>query len=285
MKRDLTEGLTACGIERSEARREAELIIEHASGLTIAQQVLKSGDPVDYEQVRVMRSILRRRGKRMPLQYCLGYTYFMGLKLTVRREVLIPRSDTETLVTYAIDRLALREAPLIVDIGTGSGAIAIALLKHLPAARAIAIDIAAPAVALARQNAIAHGVLDRMRLVHCDWVASLPDSADAIVANPPYIPRRQKSELAPEIALYEPELALFGQGADGLSFYRRFSKIAAGHLSESGFVALEVGDKQWQEVTKILTGTGWQSIETHNDIHGLPRVVSAAPGKKPIFKL
>lgn len=278
-KRELAAGLTAAGIEPAEAWTESGLIVEHATGLTAAQQVLKAIDPVDAEQLRVMRSIVCLREKRVPLQYCFGYAYFMGLKLTVRPGVLIPRQDTETLVAVTLPCLKRLSQPKIVDIGTGSGAIAISLLKLLPGLQAVAIDISADAIALARENALDHGVLERMELVHQDWAFALPDKADAILANPPYISKSERKRLAPEVVLHEPEHALFGSGQDGLNFYRQLSAVGQTRLNYSGFVALEFGDGQAYAVAKIFAAAGWQGIAVHNDMNGLPRVLTAAPQK------
>ncbi len=275
LKKELAGALRAAGIESLESQREAELIFEHVTGLTPAQQVLKANDPIDDEQWRVIRSILRRRAQRVPLQYCLGSADFMGLKLAVCPGVFIPRTDTESLVEVALELTAGLPAPHLAEIGCGSGAITIALLKRLADARLTAIDISPAAVAATRQNALAHKVFERMTLVHGPWISCLPDNLDAIVSNPPYIPRSQAGSLDREVGEHEPPEALFGEDDDGLGFYRKLSTIAPGHLKGGGFVVLEVGDGQAEQVRSIFRDKGWQRISTHADVNGLLRVVSA----------
>lgn len=273
----LIAGLTEAGIEPREAHREAYLIVEHASGLGTAQQILKADEPIGEEQLRVVRAVLARREKRVPLQYCLGYAYFMGLKLVSRPGVLIPRCDTETIVEVASAGLKDKPQAEVVDIGVGCGAISIALLKAMPDCKVIAIDISAEAIALTRENALAHGVYERIRLVHNDWRSCLPARVDAIVSNPPYVPQSARCQLSPEVRLYEPEQALFGDDEDGLAFYRGFAGEGRKHLNQDGFAAVEVGDSQAEKVAGIFSAAGWQALQIHNDLNGLPRVVSARP--------
>ncbi len=275
-KEEIAAALLAVGVERSEARREAELIIEHITGLRLAQQMLAADKSITDDQYCIGVSILQQRQKRVPLQYCLGYAYFMGLKLKVRAGVFIPRGDTETLVEVALNRLRSKTRPQLTEIGTGSGAIAIAILKHLPDAIVTAIDVSAEAVALTEENAILHGVWQRLRLVQADWRSSLPSELDAILSNPPYIPQSERQSLAPEVETYEPELALFGGDPDGLSFYRELSAVGQLHLSGGGFIAVEIGDRQSEDATAIFTEHGWQDVEIVEDLNGLPRVLTAA---------
>lgn len=276
VKQQLVATLAKAGIERREAICEAGLIVEHATGLTAAQQVIKSADAVDDEQVRVMQAIVARRGKREPLQYCLGHTYFMGFRFVVRPGVLIPRSDTETLASLAIERLSGKASARAADIGCGSGAIAITAAKRLPGLHVCAIDISPESIALTRENALALGVLDRLEIRHNDWMQALPFGLDAILANPPYIPRSQAGFLAPEVIKFEPEQALFGEDSDGLGFFRSFSQRGRKHLSDGGFIALEFGDGQAASVEEIFAFAGWQQIAVHNDLNGLPRVLTAS---------
>lgn len=276
LKKEIAAALLSFGVERSEARRETELIIEHVTGLRLAQQVLAADNSVTEDQYRITLSILQERQSRVPLQYCLGYAYFMGLKLKVRAGVFIPRGDTEALVETALNRLRWKERPRLAEIGTGSGAIAIAVLKHLPEAIVTAIDVSAEAVALTQENAILHGVWPRLTLVHADWRSSLPSELDAVLSNPPYIPQSERQSLAPEVERYEPEQALFGGDQDGLSFYRELSAVGQSHLCGGGFIAVEIGDRQGAGATALFREQRWQDVEIIEDLNGLPRVLTAA---------
>jgi release factor glutamine methyltransferase len=275
LKRDLAAALLAAGIESGEARREAELIVEHVTGLSLAQQVIQADNSVSEEQQATVQRILKQRQARVPLQFCFGYAHFMGLKLAVRPGVFIPRGDTETLVQVACSRLK-SEAPVrLADVGTGSGAIAIAVLKLVSTAIVTAIDISPEAVALTKENAMLHGVWQRVRLVHSDWRSALPTDLDAILSNPPYIPRSDRSLLEPEVVEHEPELALFGGDDDGLSFYRELSTVGQSHLRSDGWIALEVGDRQSASVQAVFQQAGWKEVEIVADLNGLPRVLTA----------
>jgi len=265
----------AAGIEAGESRREAELIVKHVTGLSLAEQVLRAGEPLDREPLGVIAALSGERVKRVPLQYCLGYAYFCGMKLTVRPGVFIPRVDTEILVEVACRRLSSLEAPSVADIGAGTGAVAIAILARVPDARLQALDLSEVAVSLCRENALHIGVMDRLTVSLADWRAALAYELDAIVSNPPYIPRSKKPELDPEVALYEPELALFGDDEDGLRFYRELCTLAPAHLKPDGFIAVEVGDGQTQTVIDIFCEGRWRQVEVHEDLNKLPRVISA----------
>lgn len=275
VKAQISAALKAAGIEAREAEVETNWIVEHATGLSLAEQMVRCKDPVADDQLLVIADIVAGRERRVPLQYCMGSAYFMGLRLVVRPGVLIPRSDTETVVQVALSGLGDLARPKLADIGCGSGAIAIALLKAIPNAQVTAIDISADAVEVTRENALNHKVLDRLTILHGDWPEALPDNLQAIVANPPYVPASEHAKLPPEIGEHEPQQALIGQDDDGLGFYRKLSSAGAKHLAEGGFVALEIGDTQAEAVAAIFQHERWQAIRLHHDLNGLPRVVSA----------
>lgn len=276
-RKELAQSLSGIGLDGQEAARQAEMIIEYATGLPPVEQIVKADKLLGEEELARLETVLAQRQARMPLQYCLGYAWFMGMKLSVRPGVLIPRHDTECLVAVACELLAGNPAARIVDVGTGSGAIAIALLRHLPEATVHAIDINLQAVELCRENALALNVWSRLTLVNSDWISAMPAHCDAIISNPPYIPRCEYDSLPSEISQYEPESALFGSDADGLGFYRQIASLGQEYLKESGFIAVEVGDGQAHCVLRIFQDAGWSQVSIHNDIHGLARVVSAAP--------
>ena len=281
-KQKLLSELKGLGIEASEAQRETELIIFEVTGLSLAQQVLEERRLITTHEETKLADILAKRKQRMPLQYCLGYTHFMKTKLTIFPGVFIPRSDTETVVTTAAKLLSHTASPSIAEIGIGSGAISIALLIELPAAQIKAVDLSPEAIDLSRLNAMQNGVIDRLTLIAGDWRENLPMGLDAIISNPPYIPRSQKDSLAPEVVNFEPELALFGDDPDGLSFYRAFIKIAPNHLKDDGLVVLEFGDRQDNALHQMFIDAGWRGVVIHKDMSARPRVISAVrPIKSP----
>ncbi|HEY9871613.1 MAG TPA: peptide chain release factor N(5)-glutamine methyltransferase [Candidatus Obscuribacterales bacterium] len=275
LKAELVAGLRAAGLEEAECRREADLIVEQATGWRLAEQILKANaDPGPLATSQMYR-ILEERRRRVPLQYILGYTDFFGLRFRVAPGVFIPRPDTETLVEVTLALCRESGADRLAEIGVGTGAVAVSILKHRPSATLVGTDVCQAAVALARENATAHGVMERITLVACDWREMLLADLDGLVCNPPYIAPGAKEWLAPEIALYEPVEALYGWGEDGLGFYRDLAGRAPLCLRPGGFVAVEVGDGQAETVARIFAESGLESTLVHADLNGLPRVVSA----------
>jgi release factor glutamine methyltransferase len=279
VKRIIIERLERAGIERDEALQEAGFIVEHVTTHRTAQQILHAQDHLRDEDERLIEEIISRRERREPLQYCLGYAWFMGEKFAVESGVFIPRTDTETIVAVAKEKLLERNlgSGLIAEIGIGSGAISISLLKQLPELKVVAFEISDTAFRVASANAKALGVSDRLNLIKQDWQTAKNVSVDAVVSNPPYIPRWQKETMQPEVADYEPELALFGGGEDGLDFYRACAKSARDWLrSPRGFVVLEVGDGQAPAVLDLFRMNAWQDCDAFSDVNGLSRAIFAS---------
>ncbi len=271
--------LDALGIADHEARRESELIILHATGCGTAEQILKAADWLDESQEIEINSVIEKRESRIPLQYCLGRTWFMGLPFDVQPGVLIPRADTEAVVVKAgklITSSDNQKNLTVVDVGIGSGAIAISLLSVHPTLTIIGLDISQTACNLARKNSVLNGVNDRLRIECGDWQNLLPSDIDILISNPPYIPLSQASGLQPEVGLHEPEEALFGKGDDGLGFYRDFAKLVPEHFRDGkGVIVVEVGDGQSGSVCRIFEEQGWQNLEVDLDMSPSPRVVTA----------
>jgi release factor glutamine methyltransferase len=273
---NLLSTLQAIGIDDGEAHAESQLILEHCLALDLAQQLAHSDQVLTAEQLGCIDDICRQRKERMPLQYCLGYAYFWGMKLAVSPGVFIPRGDTETLVQTVLNKIRRRDASkLITDIGTGSGAIAIALAKELAGVKVAAIDISPQAIDKAKTNADTFGVAAQIDFLTGDWVSVLPNNLDFIVSNPPYLNDSHRVSMTPEITRYEPEAALYGTGSDGLGFYQELAKHSARHLKSAGEILLEIGDGQSQAVEQIFKLAGWKQIELHKDLNGLTRVLSA----------
>jgi release factor glutamine methyltransferase len=224
--------------------------------------------------------LLERRASGEPIQYIVGETEFYGLPFRVTPAVLIPRPETEHLVEQAIDRATQfadpRIPPLsILDIGTGSGCIAIALAHQLPGATVTAIDLSSDALDLARQNAQLNNVANRIRFLQGDLLAPVAgEQFHLIVSNPPYVPTADRPTLSVEVRDHEPALALFA-GDDGLEIYRRLVPAAHAALVPGGHLFLEIGYGQQPAVTALVEAAGFKSIETFPDLQGIPRVLSS----------
>ena len=224
------------------------------------------------DQWKPYYALLQRRRAGEPIQYITGEAEFYGLPFLVAPDVLIPRPETEHLVEKA---LALAEGfvhPRIVDVGTGSGAISVALARHLPDAQIVAVDISGPALKIARENADRNGVSDHVRFLQSDLLAAVADERfEMVVSNPPYVPTTDRGALSIEVRDHEPALALFA-GADGLDVYRRLIPAAYAVLEPGGFLVMEIGYGQSEPVAALLADSGFTHIEFVPDLQGIPRV-------------
>lgn len=267
------------GIERVEVRREADLIIEHVTRLSAVERELKLDESLAAEARQELETILRRRVKREPLQYCLGYGWFMGMRVAVQPGVFIPRTDTETLCDLTTKRLlnmGITGELRVLEVGVGSGCISVAMLREISNLQVFGVDVSQDALDAARLNARAYDVSSRLTLSHCDFREFSLSGFHAIVSNPPYIPKAIFDNLEPEVRDFEPSQALIGWGEDGMDFYRLFAKFALPKLIPPfGFAAVEVGDGQSEPVMKIMRSAGMNRVECIEDVNGLPRVVVA----------
>lgn len=276
----VVNALKEVGIERVEVRREADLVIEHVTRLTATERIVALDEAITEAAKVELKEIVARRLTREPLQYCLGYGWFMGKRMVVQPGVFIPRTDTETLCELVLARLKAM-GPLaemrVLEIGVGSGCIGVSLLTALENLQVVGIDISQDALDVARLNARAYDVSNRLTLSKCDFRDFTLSGFHAIVSNPPYIPQAIYETLEPEVLNFEPKAALVGWDSDGLGFYREFGKFALPKLIvPHGFAAVEVGDEEADEVTKIMRTSGMNKIESVNDVNGLPRVVVAS---------
>jgi len=227
-------------------RLDAELLLAHTVGLTRTELVAHLLDPISQTDQLAYTTLLNRRRSREPLAYIVGRKSFYDFELAVDHRVLIPRPETEHLVERALalgPRLPAYPALAIADVGTGSGALALALARHFPRARVLATDSQPAALAVARCNAQALAVDDRVRLVAGDLLTAVRGPFSLVVANLPYIPRDDVESLAPEIARYEPPVALDG-GPDGLDVIRRLLPQLPEKLADGGAALLEIGAGQ-----------------------------------------
>lgn len=261
-------------------RLHAEWLLAHVLRLPRMRLYLDFERILTETELDAMRELVRRRGEREPLQHLLGTASFCGLDMSVTRDVLIPRPETELLAERAVERVRARAAagaaPAVLDFGTGSGCLAIVIAARCPEARVDAVDISEAALAIARQNAARHGLAERIRFLAGDGFEVVPAGAayDVIVANPPYIPTGELAGLQPEVRDYDPRLALDG-GADGLDFYRRLAAAAGGWMRPGGRWLMEVGDGQAGMLREWLPGAGWQVEAVERDDTGRERIVIA----------
>ncbi len=255
-------------------RRDAELLLLRVLGrdrawlLTHPEAELTAGQAAQFE------SWIQRRARHEPVQYILGEQEFYGLAMKVTPDVLIPRPETEHLVEAALSLLA-RDADLrIADVGTGSGAIAVALANALPHAQVTALDVSAGALAVARENAERHGVAGRVRVLQSDLLRAVRGEIfDAVVSNPPYV--AESEQLEPQVRDYEPHTALYA-GPTGLEAYQRLIPEAQAVLAPRGWLLLEIGHGQRDVLAELLAV--WDQVHFVNDLQGIPRVAIARRG-------
>lgn len=257
-------------------RLDSEHLLAHALGTTRLQLYLQYDRPLTPPELDSFRPLLRRRAAREPLQYIVGRTPFRELELVTDPRALIPRPETEVLVDVVLDWARGKEDLTAVDVGTGTGCIALSLLKEGPFQEVWAVDLSTDALALAEENARGNGVADRVHFVQGNGLAALPEGVrvDAVVSNPPYIAEGEAAELAPEIREHEPHAALFS-GADGLALLRELVDRAPGRLQGGGLLALEVGLGQADAVLELMAATGaFRDAAIHRDLTGRPRIVT-----------
>jgi len=271
--RQLSERLAAAGIEG--ARGEAWLLLEAAAGCPRASLMAGTVERLTPEQEVLLEAMVRRRAAREPIAYILGEKEFWSLPFAVEPAVLIPRPESESVVEAALARVGDRNAPLrLLDLGTGSGCLLLALLSELPRASGLGVDISAAALALAARNAGRLGLAARARFEVRSWGAGLAGSFDLIVGNPPYVAAGDLAHLEPEVRAFEPQIAL-AAGPDGLAAYRALIPDCARLLAPGGSVALEIGQDQAAAVAAILISHGLEVIERRRDLAGIERCLVA----------
>lgn len=260
-------------------RVDAEWMLVHTLSCSRAELHLQA--PPLAIQMETYRQRVQQRSKRVPLQHVLGETEFYGLPFYSTPQALIPRPDTETLIEAVGEHLKDHASPKILDIGTGSGIIAITLAHTVPQARVLSLDISKPALELATRNARLNQVTKRVHFAQSNLFTTLAPTAqfDAIVSNPPYIPTRDILDLDPEVRDFDPHLALDG-GTDGLDFYRQIIPQSLTHLKTGGFIALEMGHNQAEAIAHIVAQcASFGPSSTYQDLGGQTRVLMAQKQK------
>jgi release factor glutamine methyltransferase len=309
-------GALRTGISRLRERQvasytlAAELLLLHVLGRDRAWLYAHPEEEINSQELDAFVELIARRANGEPTQHLTGKQEFWSLEFEVTPDVLIPRPETEHVVEVALDRLALRELRAgrpqktngegfsIADIGTGSGCLAIALAKELPAATIYATDISPAALTVARRNAERHGVASRIHFLESDLARPLaadfssarfgpgaeinsaghgghPESTlDLMVSNPPYIPRRDANTLAREVRDHEPAIALYG-GEEGYELYAGLIALAGRHLKPGGIFVAELGHDSLAAVQPLLDAGQWTAVGVSNDLAGIPRVIAA----------
>jgi release factor glutamine methyltransferase len=270
----------------------AELLLLHVLGRDRAWLYAHPEGPISSQELDAYLSLIGRRANGEPTQHLIGKQEFWSLEFEVTPDVLIPRPETEHVIEVALDRLALRELRagkpqktngegfLIADIGTGSGCLAIALAKELPAATIYATDISPAALAVASRNAVRHAVGKRIHFAESDLARQMIAAGanesvfDLIVSNPPYIPRRDANTLASEVRDHEPAIALYG-GEEGYELYAELIALAERHLKAGGIFVAELGHDSLPAVQPLLDLGRWTAVGVSNDLAGIPRVIAA----------
>ena len=291
--------LSACGVDG--ARLDTEVLLAHAMGIDRGRLVLllaggrglpPGGPIVEAQAASRFRAMVERRGSREPLAYITGLREFWSLELEVTLAVLIPRPETEILVQEALAAIPAGERTVVVDVGTGSGAVALALAKERPSVFVVATDISETALEVARRNVARHDAGTRVRLARCDLLSALlprgaRDGGEQrgrryfIVSNPPYVDLDERETLMPEVRDHEPAQALYA-GVRGMEIIERLVPQAEALLAPGEWLMMEVAAPRAPEVTALLEGSRcWDEVGVREDYAGLPRVVRARRSSAP----
>lgn len=261
-------------------RLSGEWLLCAATGLTRVEVYTNFDRPLMADELALMHESVARRGRGEPLQYVTGEMPFRHIVMRCEKGVLIPRPETEILVDACLERLSQVDAPRVLEVGTGTGCIALSLATEHPGTRVIATDISPRAVALATRNRDALNLGDVVEIVECDLTAGVPDALmgtfDLLVSNPPYIPTEVlETEVPPEVKDHEPHLALDG-GPDGLDVFRRLLELAPSALRAGGTMALELSEDNVAQAADLCRAQGgWAKVEVREDLTHRPRVLVA----------
>lgn len=258
-----------------EAKAMSRLIFHSLKGWNATDMIIHEGDEVSEYIAEKIEDILSRLSNNEPIQYILGEAYFYGMDLHVDKSVLIPRQETEELVDLIVKQWGDRNDLRVLDIGTGSGAIAIALSRNLPFSKVTAIDISPEALMIAKGNAEKMKARISFREADVFDFQPMMESFDIIVSNPPYIDESEKGEMEANVLDYEPHRALFVPDDNPLIFYSRIATIAADALTAGGALYFEINPRHCEELKALLRNEGFSDIEAIKDIHGKERFISA----------
>ena len=264
--------LADAGVE--DPARDARLLVGHGLGLSRVQLLARERDPLPEGALSKIDVLIDRRAAREPVSRIVGRRGFWTLDLALHPDTLDPRPDSETVIDAVLDFLPDRSASLrVLDLGTGTGCLLLALLSELPNATGVGTDISSSCVFTANENARNNSLADRATFLEGDWTDALEGAFDVIVSNPPYIPSGEIDALMPEVARHDPRRALDG-GADGLTFYRTLLADLKRLLAADGICAVEVGSGQAGDVVAIAQSQGLSVLDVRRDLSGIERVIA-----------
>lgn len=253
------------------------MLLAHALDVDRLHLYLAPDKPLSPDERRRYRDVVKQRRHGAPLQHLIGEVSFYGLRFRVTRQALIPRPETEELLDHLIKQAPRDREIHCLDLGTGTGVLAVCMARYLPLAQVTAVDVSTEALDLARDNAELNGVLDRVRFVESDWFSNLDGTFDLIAANPPYVPETALPTLPKEIRDHEPKVALDG-GPDGLEQIVRICRQVHSRLSHEGLILMEVGHDQSQDVARLLGDHGLVDVQIVQDMaHRQRYVVGRSP--------
>lgn len=267
------------GFDPYEASTEVDFLLEVVAFLS-SKDILLGKTPSEEEQKKIIECVEKRVITFAPIQHIVGQAYFMGDLFLVDETTLVPRPETEILVQEAISIAKKFDAKKVLDIGSGSGCIAIEIAKNCPTLGVDSVDISEGALNVARQNANRHGVFDRVRFYSSDVFADVEGKFDLIVSNPPYIPLRDKETLQKEVRDFEPAGALFADDEEGVGFYKRIIEGSIQYLYDGGWMIFELGINQVSLVEKMFKDNLFENIVIVYDLDGIARVIMASKATK-----
>jgi release factor glutamine methyltransferase len=271
-RRMLARSFAAAGVESPDL--DARILVGHATGLEHAALIAAAEHRLTSDDAALLDAYSQRRLRHEPVAYIVGRKEFWGMSLEVTPATLIPRPETESVVEAALRAVAHPSEPCIIaDVGTGSGALLLALLAELPQAYGVGTDIDMEALRVARRNARAHGLDRRSAFVQADFAAPFSGGLGLIVSNPPYVTTEEMATLAPDVRVHEPWRALDG-GKDGLDAYRALARQCATLLAPAGTLVAEIGLGQAGGVSELFLAEGWRLHATAADLGGIPRALA-----------
>ena len=265
--------LVTAGIPPADATFDAELLARHALNWDRFTLLIHGREPEPADFPAAYQPLIDRRANREPIAQIVGHREFWGLEFEVTPDVLVPRPETELIVEEALAFAREHECRTVIDVGTGSGCIAVAIAHELPSVRVTAVDASEAALRVARRNAERHSVADRVTFLQSNLFEQVHGKADLIVANPPYVPTGHRDTLQPEVVRFEPHAALFGGGQDGLDMVRRILAAAAPHLAPGGRLILEFGFGQDTAVQEAAAAADWTVLNIRPDLQEIRRTI------------
>lgn len=270
--------LEAAGIPAADAAFDAEVLARHALDWDRATLLAHAREPAPPEFTRRFDTLISRRAAREPVAQIVGVREFWDRDFEVTSDVLVPRPETEVIVEEALAFTRDHRCETVIDVGTGSGCLAVTIACEVPGVRLIATDASDGALEVARRNARRHGVADRIGFICTDILGGVSATADLIVSNPPYVPDSEAAEMQPEVVQYEPHLSLFG-GPTGLEVVRRLFVESADRLADEGLLVVEFGFGQASRVRELAASTGWTVVRIREDLQGIPRTIVLAKSR------